>query len=120
MFSYGSILYAAPRMWRRPLYSEGIAEWSFWLSLIGVIIYVISMTISGFYQGILWENYNISFIDTVRAMVPFWHARAGGGAMMVIGMVLMAYNIYKTATSPAPADEVKPLSTGAANLAQAN
>ena len=120
MFSYGAILYAAPRMWRRPLYSEGIAEWSFWLSLVGVIIYVISMTISGFYQGILWENPSMPFIDTVQAMVPFWHARMGGGLMMVIGMVLMAFNIYKTATSPAPAEDSSPLATGAANAVQAN
>jgi cbb3-type cytochrome oxidase subunit 1 len=105
MFSYGAILYAVPRMWRRPLYSEGIAEWSFWLSMIGVIIYVISMTVSGFYQGILWQNPNMPFIETVDAMVPFWHARMMGGLMMVIGMILMAYNIYKTATSPAPPDD---------------
>jgi cytochrome c oxidase cbb3-type subunit 1 len=120
MFSYGAILYAAPRMWRRPLYSEGIAEWSFWLSMLGVIIYVISMTISGFYQGILWQNPNIPFIDTVEAMVPFWHARMGGGIMMVIGMVLMAFNIYKTATSPAPAAELTPLASGAKPVASAN
>ena len=104
MFSYGALLYATPRIWRRPLYSESIAEWSFWLSLIGIMIYVISMTISGPYQGALWSDPNITFIDSVRAMTPFWHARAGGGILMLSGMVLMAFNVYKTATSK-PVDE---------------
>ena len=48
----------------------------------------------------MWDDPKIPFMDTVRDMIPFWHARAGGGAMMVAGMVLMAFNIYKTATVP--------------------
>jgi cytochrome c oxidase cbb3-type subunit 1 len=79
-----------------------MADWCFWLSFIGITTYLVSMTASGFYQGWLWSNPNIPFIDTVKDMVPFWHARAGGGGLMVIGMILLAWNVYKTATSPAP------------------
>ena len=110
MFSYGSLLYAVPRIWRRPLYSEAIAEWSFWFSLLGIMIYVIAMTIGGSYQGLLWTDPNVPFIETVRAMTPFWHARAGGGGMMLIGMILMAFNVYKTATAVPVADETDTLS----------
>ncbi|HEX5324248.1 MAG TPA: cbb3-type cytochrome c oxidase subunit I [Capsulimonadaceae bacterium] len=102
LFSYGALFYAVPRIWRRPLYSEGMADWTFWLSFIGITVYLVSMTASGFYQGYLWSIPNIPFIETVKDMVPFWHARAGGGALMVAGMILLAFNIYKTATSPAP------------------
>jgi cytochrome c oxidase cbb3-type subunit 1 len=98
MFGYAGLYYAVPRMYKRPLYSEAIAEWSFWMSFIGIFIYVLSMSIAGYYQGLLWANPTIPFLQTVTAMVPFWHARAGGGALMVIGMVLVAFNIYKTAT----------------------
>jgi cytochrome c oxidase cbb3-type subunit 1 len=106
MFAFGAVLYAAPRIWRRPLYSEGMADWSFWLAFIGVSIYVISLTIAGVYQGKLWMDYpTMPFIVTVVKMVPYWHARAGGGVLMVLSMILMAFNVYKTATSPAPPDE---------------
>jgi len=100
MFSFGAVLYAAPRIWRRPLYSEGIADWSFWLAFIGITIYVLSMTAAGIYQGKLWMDYpHLPFIVTVVDMVPFWHARAGGGVLMVLSMILVAFNVYKTATS---------------------
>ncbi len=100
MFSYAGLYYSAPRIYKRPLYSEAMAEWSFWLSFIGITVYVVSMSISGYYQGLLWANPNIPFLETVKAMEPFWQARAGGGELMVLGMILVAYNIYKTATVP--------------------
>jgi cytochrome c oxidase cbb3-type subunit 1 len=99
MFAYAGLYYAVPRMYKRPLYSEGIAELSFWFSFIGISVYVISMSIAGYYQGLLWANPDIPFIQTVQAMIPYWHARAGGGALMVIGMLLVAFNVYKTATT---------------------
>jgi cbb3-type cytochrome c oxidase subunit I len=98
LISYGGLTYATPRMWKRPLYSESIAEWSFWLSFLGITIYGIAMSISGIVQGEMWQNPHIPFIETVRVLTPFWHARAGGGALMVAGMFLIAYNTYKTAT----------------------
>jgi cytochrome c oxidase cbb3-type subunit I len=98
MFAYAGLYYAVPRIWKRPLYSEAIADWSFWLSFIGVTVYVTSMSIAGYYQGVLWADPSIPFIDTVTKMIPFWHARAGGGGLMVMGMILVAFNVYKTAT----------------------
>lgn len=108
MIAYGGLLYATPRMFRRPLYSEGIAEWSFWLSFLGLWIYVISMTISGIYQGLLWQNPHIPFIATVRLLDGFWEARAGGGLWMFLGAILVFFNVYKTATSKAPQPEEAP------------
>ena len=47
-----------------------------------------------------WNNPNLTFISTVNDMKPFWHVRAGGAALMVTGLFLFAFNLYKTATSP--------------------
>jgi cbb3-type cytochrome c oxidase subunit I len=114
MIAYGGILYATPRMFRRPLYSEGIAEWSFWLSFLGLWIYMISLTIAGIYQGFMWQDPHIPFIETVRRMAPFWEARAGGGLWMFLGAVLFFFNVYKTATSPAPEPVQEQASTATA------
>jgi cbb3-type cytochrome oxidase subunit 1 len=100
MFAYAGLYYAVPRMYKRPLYSESIADWSFWMAFIGITVYVVSLSIAGCYQGWLWLYTKESFIETVQAMIPFWHARAGGGGMMVVSMILVAYNVYKTATVP--------------------
>ena len=110
MFAYGALHYAVPRMWKRPLYSEGIAEWTFWLATIGITIYVGSMTVSGIYQGKLWlDQPYMPFIKTIDAIRMFWHMRAGGGLLMVLSMFLAFFNTYKTATL-APVD--KPVDEG--------
>jgi cytochrome c oxidase cbb3-type subunit 1 len=90
-------------MYRKPLYSEGMAEWHFWLSFLGFILFSTALWIGGFMQGIEWTDPTIPFIKTVTDVEPFWHARAVGGMMMLTGMVLFAFNMYKTATVPAPA-----------------
>jgi len=61
--------------------------------------------IGGFNQGMEWNNPTIPFINTVNDMKPFWHARAGGAALMVIGLFLFAFNLYKTATSVPVAED---------------
>jgi len=80
-----------------------MAEWHFWLSFLGFILFSTALWIGGFMQGIEWTDPSISFIQTVRDVEPYWHARAIGGMMMLTGMFLFAFNLYKTATVPAAA-----------------
>lgn len=101
-FAYGGAYYAVPRMYKKPLYSEHIADWQFWLSFLGFLVFSVALWVGGFVQGLQWNNPNIPFIQTVNDMAPYWQARAGGGSMMLLGMILFAFNMYKTATVPAP------------------
>jgi cytochrome c oxidase cbb3-type subunit I len=57
------------------------------------------------YTGLGFLEY--SFVETVEAMHPFYVIRALGGALFLIGALLMAFNLWKTVTatvSAAPAD----------------
>jgi cytochrome c oxidase cbb3-type subunit I len=106
-----------PELVRRPIFSRNLAEWHFWLSVIGLTIFMVSLWIAGLIQGQNWNVGGIPFIDTVRAMNTFFMFRMIGGAMMVVGQCIFAYNIYRTVTSrvmlparqpvavPAPASE---------------
>jgi cytochrome c oxidase cbb3-type subunit 1 len=38
-----------------------------------------------------------SFVETVEAMHPFYVIRAIGGSLFVIGSLIMAYNLWRTA-----------------------
>ena len=105
-YAYAAAYYVVPRAYKKPLYSEGMADWHFWLSFIGFIFFSTALWIGGYYQGMLWNNPQIPFIETVNAVKPFWHVRALGGLMMLTGMILFAFNLLKTATAPvAPASE---------------
>lgn len=120
-FMYAACLYVVPRIYKRPLYSEGMADWQFWLSFVGFIVFSTALWIGGYYQGLLWNNPSIPFIDTVNAMQPFWAARAAGGALMLTGMVLFAFNLIRTATAPLPPSDESavPTSEGREALAAA-
>ena len=57
---------------------------------------------SGILQGLMWRAYTslgfleYSFIETVEAMHPFYIIRAAGGALFLIGSLIMAYNLWMT------------------------
>jgi cytochrome c oxidase cbb3-type subunit 1 len=60
------------------------------------------MWISGIMQGLMWRAVNedgtliYSFIETVKAMHPYYMIRLLGGLIYLSGMILMAYNVYQT------------------------
>lgn len=101
-YGYAGVYYVLPRVYKKPLYSEAMADWQFWLSFFGFALFSTALWVGGFNQGMLWNNPTLPFIETVNAMKPFWHVRAAGASLMLIGMFLFAYNLYKTATVPAP------------------
>jgi cytochrome c oxidase cbb3-type subunit 1 len=101
--SFGAIYCMVPWLWnRRGLYSLKLVNWHFWISTIGIVLYVSAMWVSGILQGLMWRAYTslgfleYSFIETVEAMHPFYVIRAIGGALFVVGMLIMTYNIWMT------------------------
>ena len=51
----------------------------------------------------MWRAYDrlgfleYSFVETVQAMHPFYAIRALGGILFMLGAVVMAYNLWRTA-----------------------
>lgn len=66
----------------------------FWLALIGLMFYIVSLMIGSTEKGILWMEKK-PFIESVVLMAPFWLWRAIGGTMMWISHFIFAYNFYK-------------------------
>ena len=102
--SFGALYVLAPAVWRRErLYSLRLVEWHFWISSLGIVLYITAMWVSGIMQGLMWRAYDTlgfleySFVETVEAMHPFYVIRALGGALFVAGAFVMAYNLWRTA-----------------------
>ena len=105
--SFGAIYCLVPWLWNRPqLYSLRLVNWHFWVSTIGIVLYITSMWVAGILQGLMWRAYNslgfleYSFIETVEAMHPFYVIRALGGALFLAGALIMCWNIYRTIVMP--------------------
>ena len=76
----------------------------FWLSLSGLILYGVSMSIGGTIQGAMWIE-GVPFIETVQAMTPYWVWRAIGGTAMFLGHLIFAYNLWSMWPAVSESDE---------------
>ncbi len=103
MISIGSLYHLIPRLFgREEMYSTRLINVHFWWSTIGVVLYIAALWIAGVAQGLMWRATNAdgtltySFAQSVAAMYPFYTIRLIGGTMFFAGMLLMAYNVWKT------------------------
>jgi cytochrome c oxidase cbb3-type subunit 1 len=101
--SFGALYCLVPWIWnRREVYSLKLVDWHFWISTLGIVLYITSMWVAGIMQGLMWRAYNslgfleYSFIETVEAMQPYYLVRALGGTLFLIGALIMAYNLAMT------------------------
>ncbi len=110
MVSMGSLYYLIPRLFNREIYSVNLINVHFWLATIGTVLYITSMWISGIMQGLMWRAVNAdgtltySFVESVQAMHPYYAIRALGGAVFLVGMLVMAYNVFRTVKGSNPVD----------------
>jgi cytochrome c oxidase cbb3-type subunit 1 len=109
--TFGAVYCLVPWLWhRRALYSQRLVEWHFWISTLGIVLYITSMWVSGILQGLMWRAYNdlgfleYSFAETVEAMHLFYVIRALGGLLFLLGALLMVYNIWRTIRGDEPVD----------------
>ncbi|EJL6524238.1 cytochrome-c oxidase, cbb3-type subunit I [Vibrio cholerae] len=107
MVSIGSVYHLIPRLFgQERMYSVSLINAHFWLATIGTVLYIVAMWISGVMQGLMWRAVNsdgtltYSFVESVQASYPFYTVRFIGGFIFLSGMFLMAYNAYKTISSP--------------------
>jgi cytochrome c oxidase cbb3-type subunit 1 len=108
--SFGALYCLVPWLWKKKdLYSNALVEWHFWISTLGIVLYITSMWVAGIMQGLMWRAYNdygfleYSFVEVVQAMHPYYIIRAVGGALYLIGALIMAYNLWRTVRSDVPA-----------------
>ena len=109
LISMGSLYYLIPRLFgRNTMYSVRAIEIHFWVATIGIVLYAVSMWVSGVTQGLMWRSVEpdgtltYSFVESVKASYPYYYVRLIGGLLYLSGMVIMAWNVAMTATGGKP------------------
>ncbi len=99
----GMFYWMIPRFYGRKLWSTKLADFHFWIGTIGILLYAVSMWVSGITQGMMWRAQNAdgslmypTFVETLLAIKPMYWMRLTGGLMYLTGMVTMAYNLVRT------------------------
>jgi cytochrome c oxidase cbb3-type subunit 1 len=110
LVSIGCIYALLPKAFGRPgMHSTKAIDLHFWIATVGVVLYTVSMWIAGVMQGLMWRalepdgTLTYSFIESVEASYPYYGARLLGGVLFLAGMLIMAWNCWRTlATTDAP------------------
>jgi cytochrome c oxidase cbb3-type subunit I len=109
MISMGCMYHLIPRLYgQKEVYSLRLVSWHVWLATLGIVVYASAMWVSGIMQGLMWREYDAngflaySFVETVEAMHPYYVIRAFGGALFLVGGLIMVYNLYRTIKGARP------------------
>ncbi len=106
MVSIGSLYHLIPKVFgREEMHSTGLINTHFWLATIGTVLYIASMWVNGITQGLMWRAVNedgtltYSFVEALEAGHIGFLVRMIGGAIFLTGMLVMAYNTWRTVSS---------------------
>ena len=101
--TFGMIYWLFPRIFNTKLYSKKLATNHFWIGTLGMLLYVIPMYWASFKSYFMMSAFTpegqlqYQFIDIVQTIVPFYVLRGIGGTIYLTGVILMIYNLWKTA-----------------------
>jgi cytochrome c oxidase cbb3-type subunit I/II len=102
--TFSMLYYLFPRLYNTKLWSTKLANYHFWIGMLGIVFYVVPIYISGVTEGLMWKQFNKdgflqypNFLETILQVVPMFRLRAIGGTLYLVGTFMMAYNLYRTA-----------------------
>ncbi len=111
--TFAMLYWLFPRLWgAKKLYSDKLATTHFWLGLVGIGMYVLSMWAAGIAEGLMWKEFTPDgrlaygqWSQTLPTLNPMYWVRGIGGVLYISGVVVMVYNLWKTAKSGRPENQ---------------
>jgi cytochrome c oxidase cbb3-type subunit I/II len=115
LMAAGMFYWLTPRLYGTKLYSKSMANFHFWIALVGILLYVAAMWVSGVMQGLMLNATNAdgtalvypNFIETLTAIRPMMAFRIIGGSLYLVGMGLMLCNLLLTAIQGRAVNETR-------------
>lgn len=102
--TFGVLYWLIPKMWATNLYSKKLANFHFWIGTLGIVFYAVPLYWAGVTQSLMWKQFTDmgvlqypNFLETVIQILPMYMLRSVGGALYLIGVFVMTYNLIKTA-----------------------
>jgi cytochrome c oxidase cbb3-type subunit I/II len=102
--TFSMLYFLWPRLYKTELWSTKLANYHFWIGLMGMVFYIIPIYVAGVTEALMWKQFNQdgflqypNFLESMVQVVPMFRLRAIGGSLYLIGVFMMAYNLYRTA-----------------------
>jgi len=99
----GMMYFLVPRLSGKKLWSKKLMDVSWWLTLLGFIIFMAGMMLAGLVANASWFTHQ-TIVQALPTLTPYFIVRAIGGGIVVVSAFLFAIDIILTITS-------KPLSS---------
>lgn len=103
MLTFGMLYWLIPRLYNTKLYSTKLANIHFWIATLAIVFYAVPLYIGGITQALMWKQFTPdgflkypNFLETVAQLIPMYAIRAFGGALYVIGFLILVFNLVKT------------------------
>jgi cytochrome c oxidase cbb3-type subunit I/II len=104
LMAAGMFYWLVPKLYGTKLWSRALADWHFWIATFGILLYVVSMWVSGITSGLMWRAQTAegalqypSWTEIVAENIKMYHFRSIGGGLYIAGWLLMIYNLARTA-----------------------
>ncbi len=108
--TFGILYWMWPRLYGTKLHSVKLAETHFWIATIGILMYIVSMWVSGVSQGLFWRALDAEgylkypdFIEGLTNSRAMYQTRLAGGTLYLLSSFLLVYNMIMTARQGKPA-----------------
>jgi cytochrome c oxidase cbb3-type subunit 1 len=97
---FAAACYFVPRLVLRPWWSASLLGAHFWLSLSGLLLGMVSLSVGGLLQGGALAEGTVAFADIAARTQPWLQAATLGGVLLVVGQLAFAVNLVKTVLCP--------------------
>ena len=101
--TFAILYWIVPRIYQTEIFSKKLIGFHFWIGTLGILFYAIPLYLAGFAQGLMLKEFTPegllkypSFLQTLVEIIPMYIFRAVGGAMYLVGVIVMTYNLVKT------------------------
>jgi len=102
--TFAILYWLIPRIYKTQLYSKKMASFHFWIGTLGILFYAVPMYWAGFTQGLMLKEFTPegilkypAFLETTMRILPMHVMRSVGGGLYLLGVIVMAYNLCRTA-----------------------
>ncbi len=99
---FGAIYFLLPRLAEREWPYPRLIRAHFWLSLAGIGVYVVALSVGGVLQGLAMLDAARPFLDSVSVTLPYLHARTAGGLLMTVAHLVFGYHFAVMVTGRGP------------------
>ncbi|MES2809469.1 MAG: cytochrome-c oxidase, cbb3-type subunit I [Bacteroidota bacterium] len=101
--TFAMLYWLIPRIYKTELFSKKLASFHFWAGTLGIIFYAVPMYWAGFTQSLMLKEFTAdgmlkypNFLETTLQIIPMHVMRSVGGGIYLLGVIVMAYNLFRT------------------------